>query len=156
MVHDFFLKHKLYFGSQSKIYQDSRHLLQNPKVPKNVMGFSNHAQRCTRPIFCMSTSPLQNIEKGNIPFVYICVGKKCVSCNTNIFSNKTLFFSSSSFKSSLFFRHVGEFREVFYRKLTMWYCKQFNFLLVIRSDRISRYRKFVHILVPKASLVSCW
>ena len=26
-------------------YQDSRHVLQNQKVPKNVMGFNNHAKR---------------------------------------------------------------------------------------------------------------
>ena len=28
-------------------YQDSRHLLQNPKVPRNVTGFSNSAQTFT-------------------------------------------------------------------------------------------------------------
>ena len=28
-------------------YQDSRHLLQNPKDPRNVMGFSNCAQTFT-------------------------------------------------------------------------------------------------------------
>ena len=33
----------------SQRYQDSRHLLQNLKVPENVMGFSNHAQRFTGP-----------------------------------------------------------------------------------------------------------
>ena len=32
-------------------YQDSRHLLQNPKVFKNIMGFSNHAQRSTPPYY---------------------------------------------------------------------------------------------------------
>ena len=31
----------------SQGYKDSRHLLQNPKVPRNVMGFSNRAQRFT-------------------------------------------------------------------------------------------------------------
>ena len=31
----------------SQRHQDSRHLLQNPKVPRNVMGFSNHAQTFT-------------------------------------------------------------------------------------------------------------
>ena len=31
----------------SQRYQDSRHLLQNPKVPKNVMGFNNRAQTFT-------------------------------------------------------------------------------------------------------------
>ena len=31
----------------SERYQDSRHLLQNTKVPKNVMGFSNCAQTFT-------------------------------------------------------------------------------------------------------------
>ena len=31
----------------SQRYQDSRHLLQNPKVPETVMGFNNHTQRFT-------------------------------------------------------------------------------------------------------------
>ena len=31
----------------SQRYQDSRHLLQNPKFPNYVMGFSNLAQRFT-------------------------------------------------------------------------------------------------------------
>ena len=31
----------------SQRYQDSRHLLQNPKVPRSVMGFSNCEQRFT-------------------------------------------------------------------------------------------------------------
>ena len=31
----------------SQRYKDSRHLLQNPKVPRNVMGFSNCAQTFT-------------------------------------------------------------------------------------------------------------
>ena len=43
-------KAKAYFGS-SRRYQDSRQLLQNPKVPKNVMGFNNHAQRSTPPYY---------------------------------------------------------------------------------------------------------
>ena len=33
----------------SERYQDSRHLLQKAKVPKNVMGFSNRAQTFTPP-----------------------------------------------------------------------------------------------------------
>ena len=33
----------------SQRYQNSRHTLQNPKVPKNVIGFSNRAQRFTAP-----------------------------------------------------------------------------------------------------------
>ena len=28
----------------SQRYQESRHLLQNPKVTRNVIGFNNHAQ----------------------------------------------------------------------------------------------------------------
>ena len=39
-------------------YQDSRTLLQNPKVPKNVMGFNNHAQRSTPPYYLDVESPL--------------------------------------------------------------------------------------------------
>ena len=31
----------------SQRYQDSRHLLQNPKVPSSIIGFSNRAQRFT-------------------------------------------------------------------------------------------------------------
>ena len=31
----------------SQRYEDSRHILQNPLVPRNVMGFSNCAQRFT-------------------------------------------------------------------------------------------------------------
>ena len=31
----------------SKRYQDSRHLLQNPKVPRTVRGFNNRTQRFT-------------------------------------------------------------------------------------------------------------
>ena len=30
-------------------YQDSKHILQHPKVPKNVMDFNNQAQRLTKP-----------------------------------------------------------------------------------------------------------
>ena len=41
-------KHILVPGQR---YQDSRHLLQNPKVPKNIMGFNNHAQRSTTPYY---------------------------------------------------------------------------------------------------------
>ena len=32
-----------------KKYQHFRHLVHNPTVPKNVMGFSNHAERFTGP-----------------------------------------------------------------------------------------------------------
>ena len=38
-------------------YQDSRHLLQNPEVPKNVMGFSNGAQRFIAPNYLDVDSP---------------------------------------------------------------------------------------------------
>ena len=31
----------------SERYRDSKHLLLNAKVPKNVMAFSNRAQTCT-------------------------------------------------------------------------------------------------------------
>ena len=31
----------------SQRYQDSRHLLQNPNVPRNVLGFSNRTQTFT-------------------------------------------------------------------------------------------------------------
>ena len=37
----------------SQRYQDTRHLLQNPKVPRKVMGFSNREQTFT-PLYCLS------------------------------------------------------------------------------------------------------
>ena len=40
------IKHKLILVLGQR-YQDSTHLLQNPKVPKNVMGFNIHTQRFT-------------------------------------------------------------------------------------------------------------
>ena len=42
----------------SQRYQDSRHLLQNPKVPSNVMGFNNCAQRFTGSNYVDVDSPL--------------------------------------------------------------------------------------------------
>ena len=41
-------------------YQDFRHLLQNPKVSKNVMGFNNHIQRSTPPYYLDVDNPLPN------------------------------------------------------------------------------------------------
>ena len=48
-------KHDLVPGQR---YQDSRHILQNPKVSKNVMGFNNHAQRSTPPYYLEVDNPL--------------------------------------------------------------------------------------------------
>ena len=42
----------------SQRYQDSRHLLQNPAVPKYVIGFSNCAQRFTGSNYLDEDSPL--------------------------------------------------------------------------------------------------
>ena len=39
-------------------YQDSRHLLQNPKVSKNIMGFNNHEQKSTPPYYQDVDNPL--------------------------------------------------------------------------------------------------
>ena len=39
-------------------YQDSRHILQNPKVPRNAMGFSNRAQTFTLLNYLIWDSPL--------------------------------------------------------------------------------------------------
>ena len=41
----------------SQRYQVTRHILQNPKVPKNLMGFSNCAQRYTAPNYLDVDSP---------------------------------------------------------------------------------------------------
>ena len=50
-------KHR-YILVPSQRYQDSRNLLQNPKVPRNVMGFSNRAQRFTGSNYLDVDSPL--------------------------------------------------------------------------------------------------
>ena len=50
-------KHILVPGGR---YQDSRHILQNPKIPKNVMGFNN--QRSTPPYYLDVDNPLRNKE----------------------------------------------------------------------------------------------
>ena len=41
-------------------YQNSRHLLQNPRLPRNVMGFSNWAQTLTPKLFELR-QPLEDI-----------------------------------------------------------------------------------------------
>ena len=46
----------------SQRYQDSRHLLQNPKVSRSVMGFSNRAQRFTGSNYLDVDSPFQIIN----------------------------------------------------------------------------------------------
>ena len=51
-------KHILVPGQR---YQDYRHLLQNPKVPKSVMGFNNHAQRSTPPYYLDVDNLFRNI-----------------------------------------------------------------------------------------------
>ena len=45
---DMQIKHK-HILVPGRRYQDSRSLLKNPKVSKNVMGFNNHTQRTTPP-----------------------------------------------------------------------------------------------------------
>ena len=50
----------------SQRYQDSRRLLQNPKVPRSVMGFSNHAQRFTGSNYLDVDSPFcKPLELGS-------------------------------------------------------------------------------------------
>ena len=48
-------------------YQDSSHILQNPKVSKNVMGFNNHAQRSTPPYYLDVDNPFVNIVRVEQP-----------------------------------------------------------------------------------------
>ena len=44
-------------------YQDFRHLLLNPKVSKNVMGFNNHAQIPAPPYYLDVDNPFQRASK---------------------------------------------------------------------------------------------
>ena len=44
-------------------YKDIRHILQNTKVPKNVFGFKNHAQRSTPPYYLDVDSSLHRKQK---------------------------------------------------------------------------------------------
>ena len=43
-------------------YKDSRHLLQNPKVSKSVMGFNNYAQRSTPPYYLDVDNPFVSLN----------------------------------------------------------------------------------------------
>ena len=54
------IKHK-HILVPGRRYQDSRHLLQNPKVSKNVMGFNNHTQRSTPPYYLDVDNPFKKI-----------------------------------------------------------------------------------------------
>ena len=56
-------KHILIPGQR---YQDSRHFSQNPKVPKNVMGFNNHAQRSTPSYYLEVDNPFKMLARYNI------------------------------------------------------------------------------------------
>ena len=47
-------------------YQDSKHLLQNAKVSKNVMGFNNQAQRYTPPYYLDVDNPFHASHINNI------------------------------------------------------------------------------------------
>ena len=51
-----------HFLVPSRRYQDSRHLLKNPKVPKNVMGFINRPQRSTSPYYLDVDNPLAHLS----------------------------------------------------------------------------------------------
>ena len=42
----------------SQRYQESRHLSQSPEVPKNIIGFNNHAKRVTGPNYLVVDIPL--------------------------------------------------------------------------------------------------
>ena len=56
----------------SQRYQDFRQLLQNPKVPKIVLGFSNHAQRFTPPYYLDVDNPLWiSCSVGLLPQKYL-------------------------------------------------------------------------------------
>ena len=50
-------KHNFFLGP-SRRYQDSRHILRNPKLPRNVMGFSYRTQRFTGPNYMDVDNPL--------------------------------------------------------------------------------------------------
>ena len=52
-------KHILVPGQR---YQYSRHLLQNPKVPRNVMNFNNNAHRCTPPYYLDVDNSFANVS----------------------------------------------------------------------------------------------
>ena len=55
-------------------YQDSQHLLQDPKFSENVIGFDYHAQRSTPPYYLGLKKPLKKILKmvagGFIVYIY--------------------------------------------------------------------------------------
>ena len=55
----------------SQRYQDSRHLLQNPKVPRTVMGLNNRAQRFSGSNYLDVDSPfLQPAQSINLAWKF--------------------------------------------------------------------------------------
>ena len=57
------IKHK-HILIPGRSYQDSRHLLENPKVSKNLMGFKNHAQRSTPLNYLNVDNPIRSFCKS--------------------------------------------------------------------------------------------
>ena len=49
----------------SQRYQDFWRLLQNPKCPMNVFGFSNHTQRFTPPYYLDVDNPFEGLSSQN-------------------------------------------------------------------------------------------
>ena len=53
-------------------YKDIRHILQNTKVPKNVFGFKNHAQRSTPPYYLDVDSSLHRMLEEQLVSSGLC------------------------------------------------------------------------------------
>ena len=88
-------KHILVPGWRNK---DSRHILQNPKVSKNAMGFNNHAQRSTPPYYLDVDNPLHRFK---------------MTSTSLLFPNTFLPSHHHPFLPSIYFRLPGEYFSFF-------------------------------------------
>ena len=62
----------MYIMVPGQRYEDSRHLLQNPKVFKTIVGFNNHAQRSTPPYYLNVDNPFEKINRENLKCGFQC------------------------------------------------------------------------------------
>ena len=74
----------------SQRYQDFWQLLQNPKVPKIVLGFSNHAQRFTPPYYLDVDNPFKNNLRKRVMIkqikLYTNIPFNCDVCQEHLYT----------------------------------------------------------------------
>ena len=118
MVHEKTLAKKhIHYLIPSPSYQDFWQLLQNPKVPKIVLGLSNHAQRFTPPYYLDVDNPFNKKFMSLSSCLFSCsvwVPRSCIFFspifNTHCHNLHIDFFSlCRNFLVELFFVWIANF-----------------------------------------------